>query len=234
MRRSAVSITLTLLLASLPVALAGATASPSCPRGVWSPVLAQARVATLRNDTVALRNFFQIVASRTDLPGLSEETRGLSRDPRIRAAPEGSADVVVAAAKALGEIGAACASCHQSRGAGPTYEEAVVPEHVAGTVAHMARHQWAVDRLWEGLMAPSDTRWALGVAALHDHPLDAETVHGENGGESPSDVLDWWIHQRGPKEAQAATDADRGKTYTDLMGACAACHAATAGAPKTQ
>lgn len=224
--------TLTLLLLALPaaVALAGA-AAPTCPRGVWVPVLAQARVATLRNDTVALRNFFQIVAKRDDLPGLTDRTRGLSRDSRIRTAPEGSAEIVVAAAEALADIGGACAGCHQRSGGGPSFDEAEVPEHVSGTVAHMARHQWAVDRLWEGLMAPSDPRWAAGVAALHDHALDAETMHGESGGESPSDFLDWWIHQRGPVEAAAATPAARGETYAALMEACAACHAGTAGAP---
>lgn len=223
---------LSLLSLTLALSVALAASGGDCPRQVWTPVLAQARVATLRNDQPALRNFFQIVASREDLPGLSDQTRGLSRDPRIRAAKPGTSDVMVAAAGALGEIGGACGSCHKTRGKGPTYEPAEAPEIVDDVVAHMARHQWAVDRMWEGLMAPSDERWALGVNALHDHPLDAQALTSPEAGKSPADYLDWWIHQRGPDTATAAAPEQRGKVYADLMAACAACHAETQGAPR--
>lgn len=214
------------LLSSL--ALAGGS---DCPRAAWTPLLAQARVAVLRNDAAALRNFFQIVASREDLPGLSAEVKGLSRDPRLRTAKANPADVVVAGAGALGEIGEACASCHRERKLNPADDELAVPEVYDGAVAHMARHQWAVDRMWEGLVGPTDARWALGVAALHDHPLDAAALSASEDSKSPADYLDWWIHKRGPDEALKAGPGQRGRIYGDLLGACAACHAGTPGGP---
>jgi len=66
----------------------------------------------------------------------------------------------------------ACAWCHlhtqqPARFAVPAAPPADQPTQAA----RMARHQWAVDRLWEGLVGPSDPRWRSGLDVLATTPL---------------------------------------------------------------
>jgi len=203
----------------------------SCPRDAWARPLSQARTAMLRNDEQGLRTFFTWLSPRTDLPDLSARTRGLAQDPRLVSGQGEPGDLVELGADALGDVGLACAACHARVSAKMRFPQGEPPPVSEGTKAHMTRHLWAMDRLWEGLIGPSDERWTMGEQALHDHTLDAETLHGRDAGESPSDYMDWWIHQKGPELASTADQAGRAKLYGQVMTACAACHAGTAGAP---
>lgn len=203
----------------------------SCPRDAWAQPLSQARTAMLRNDDQGLRAFFTWVSGRQDLPDLSARTRDLAQDPRLQRGQGEPGDLVELGADALGDVGLACAACHARVSAKVHYAQGEMPAVSEATKAHMTRHLWAMDRLWEGLIGPSNERWTLGEQALHDHTLDAETLHGRDAGESPSDYMDWWIHQKGPELASTADQAGRAKLYGQVLTACAACHAGTAGAP---
>ena len=210
-----------------------AASRPTCPREAWGQALGDARKAMLRNDEQGLRSFFTWVAARTDLPDLSARTRGLAQDPRAMEGQGEPGDLIELGADALGDVGLACATCHTRVSAKLRFPQGTMPAVGEETRAHMTRHLWAMDRLWEGLIGPSDERWKLGEQALHDHTLDAETLHGREAGDSPSDYMDWWIHQKGPELASTADQGGRAKLYGQVLTACAACHAGTAGAPTT-
>ena len=84
----------------------------------------------------------------------------------------------------------------------------------------MARHAWAVDRLWEGMIGGGDHRWELGVAALGDTPLPFSP-------RSDAPILAARL-QRLAKRAHAMrmgeTLDDRMRTYGEILVTCAACH----------
>ena len=73
-----------------------------------------------------------------------------------------------AAAEGTGDIVAACGSCHRAFDAGPTVGAVWEPDQLPGARAHMDRHRWALDRMWDGLMIPSDERWVQGAEALRE------------------------------------------------------------------
>ncbi len=202
-----------------------------CPRAAWTPALADARNALLKNDADGVRAFLLWVSGRSDLPALAARTKELAQDPRLQPGQGEPGDLFDLGAEALGDAGLACGACHATS-PGPRYEGTVTPPPILEDLAvHMTRHVWALDRLWEGIIGPSDPRWVAGVGALHDHPIDAERLHGREGGESPSDYMDWWIHQPGPSAGLQAQGADRARFYSRMVTACAACHAGTEGAP---
>ncbi|MCA9621359.1 MAG: hypothetical protein KC731_20190, partial [Myxococcales bacterium] len=85
---------------------------------------------------------------------------------RIRQAPD-----LPEAAAAMADIGKSCAGCHLELG-GPTFDPEPEPVPPAGDlVARMKRHVWASERLWEGLVGPSEAAWREGAAALVEGPL---------------------------------------------------------------
>jgi hypothetical protein len=73
-------------------------------------------------------------------------------------------------------VAAACASCHLGAQKPPVFAE---PTSVAiddgGQRARMARHQWAADRLWEGLVGAADHPWHMRLDVLAKTPLPYST-----------------------------------------------------------
>jgi hypothetical protein len=86
----------------------------------------------------------------------------------------------------------------------------------------MARHVWAVDRLWEGLVGADDTRWSRGLAVLSDAPLPFTTLR-----DGPRLATELQRRARAQLDTRATTlSDDRGAAYGEILSICAGCHSA--------
>lgn len=128
------------------------------------------------------------------------------------------------AGRQTGLLAAACGSCHQALNGGPRF---VVGSDAPGgntQEAQMVRHLWAVDRMWEGLVGPSDEAWSAGATALSETgpalaPMfristpvpDIETLLGE-------------INRLALQATEATSPQERGELYGTLLGTCNRCH----------
>lgn len=127
-------------------------------------------------------------------------------------------------ARALADVGRACAGCHSKLG-GPKLEVGSPPAPASGAKPHMARHDWAADRMWEGLMAPSQESWSRGAAIFAEAPLGLLALTGPKSVSADVDELARHAHVIG-QQARAATDTDaRTRAVGDLYATCAGCHA---------
>ena len=86
-----------------------------------------------------------------------------------------SASDLDAAARAFGALGARCADCHRALGS-PRFDLSNPPPQRADVPGHMARHEWAANRMWEGLIAPSTQHWVKGAEAMADARLTAQDM----------------------------------------------------------
>ena len=122
----------------------------------------------------------------------------------------------------LPAVAAACAECHVATGAWPTLARAPhVPQDGAGTVIRMARHQWAVDRMWDGMIGGSEESWRAGLDVLAATP-------------PPYSIADADKVALGAELQRLATTAlqhryidsldERAQLYGQLLVTCAACH----------
>lgn len=118
-------------------------------------------------------------------------------------------------------IASACASCHADAQGKPVFPAPPAPPTDTATPAsRMARHVWATDRLWEGLVGPADDRWALGLQVLAATPLPFTAL---------SDAPQLADHMQQVARTQLAARAtagldDRAAAYGELLVTCAACH----------
>lgn len=114
------------------------------------------------------------------------------------------------AGAALGELGAACASCHREQG-GPPQPQG---EPLADGVGTMAIHAAAEQALWDGLFTPSAAAWKQGAKRLAEAP------------ELASDVED--VDALGRQLRDLAIEAKAGPPRADLYGSimatCSTCH----------
>jgi hypothetical protein len=103
----------------------------------------------------------------------------------------------------------------------------------SGLRASMQRHQWAAERLWDGLVVPSDDAWYAGALALSEAPLSPEDL---TPGKSPVprvSELARTVHNLGVKAASAQSVDARAGLYGDVLATCAECHNWLGGGPKS-
>lgn len=129
---------------------------------------------------------------------------------------------IIVAAGATADMARACGDCHQQFEARTWFTPSTEPPAGTSLVSRMARHQWAADRLWEGLIGPSDDAWYAGAEALAEAPLSAREVLGED--EGSADYLTNRVHELGRQARKTARYQSRARLYGHLLSTCAECH----------
>lgn len=128
-------------------------------------------------------------------------------------------DQILQVARTLGRMGVACGSCHTALNTHVTFPIEEPPRSSATPREHMLRHAWAVDRLWEGLVAPSDASWRAGAGGLVHMPVDF-------GNNDQANRLATRLHELSDDASAASTAKDRAEVYGDVLETCALCHGA--------
>lgn len=155
------------------------------------------------------------------LPDGAEPFVGRMRDLAAKGAVAPQYDEVAAQ---IAEMGAACGACHQAQQVNPTLELGEPPASSGDVHAHMARHQWAVQALWTGLVVPADGPWAAGVQALSDDHLDDKAFEVPELSEQAK-TQGRAVHTVARGAAMLTTRQDRAKAFATIATACAGCHA---------
>ena len=107
----------------------------------------------------------------------------------------------------------ACGNCHQGLQAEPRFTWDSLPSQAADVAAHLLRHQWVADRMWRGLIGPSDEAWNAGAEVLVEAPLRRQDLFEESDPSVEAAALASRVHELGA-EARFETDADAGLTST--------------------
>lgn len=130
-----------------------------------------------------------------------------------------AADLPVAA-EAAARLGAACGTCHESTGADPSFDPEQPPMEKDDPVARMKRHQWGVDRMWEGLIGPSAESWRWGAETIDETP-GCDDI-------DPNDSYRTELCKRVEALGRSALDArdldDRSRIYGEFLSTCSGCH----------
>jgi hypothetical protein len=166
---------------------------------------------------------YLLTRATTD-PGLAEQAIEADRLVGAARALVG-ATTLAQACRLEAQVAVACASCHVRAQQTLTFRATKLPADEPTTPARMARHQWAADRLWEGMVAGSKRPWREGLDVLAASPLlvspRADAVR---------------LAERLQKLAVGAlatvddgseTLDSRATAYGDMLATCAACHLAT-------
>lgn len=165
------------------------------------------------------------MAQAPDEPGLSTWAAQTAR-VREKALAIANARNLEEALRAEAHLAQACASCHVDSGAQPEFDHVpTLPPDRATVEARMARHVWASDRLWEGMLGNADDSWRSGLDVLAATPLPNDML-----GRARTPIAK--TLQRLAKDARKETTlAGRADSYGEILVQCAACHAQPAATP---
>ncbi len=143
---------------------------------------------------------------------------------RDRAEALASAANIDEACRREARLAAACADCHVDSGVLPEFANPPpVPPDLDTVKGRMARHRWATDRLWEGVVGDNDETWRAGLDVLAATPLPWSKISADR------EALAHRLQQLADEARRTqATDQlrDRAREYGDILVTCAACHTA--------
>ena len=135
------------------------------------------------------------------------------------------AEDLASAAESVSEMAKTCGNCHLVNGVNLQFGYDRRPrEDLEDVVTHMQRHLWATDRLWEGLIGPSDTAWNRGTDMLIDAPLLPSDVTTATDNVAEIARIARRIHALCGIGTETKTPDDRSELFGEVLGLCASCH----------
>jgi cytochrome c553 len=124
-----------------------------------------------------------------------------------------------------GHLAGGCGSCHQAVEAGPRFVVGNSAPDGNSQEAQMIRHLWAADRMWEGLVGPSEEAWVAGARAMAEtQPMLARVFRASSSVTEPEGFLRD-VNLLANEAVAAETLAERADIYGRLLDTCYRCHA---------
>lgn len=164
------------------------------------------------------------VLSESQPTGLPEGRDILMVNVRVAARAVERSRTLGEASTGAGSLAEGCAVCHETYDAGAGIRARLDVTEVGAMRRHMARHRWAVDRLWEGIVALDDDLWKAGVEAFSEPPLDAAELASRGGEIAIS--LATKLHDLGAGGGEIEGTGARARRFGEILEVCVACHAA--------
>lgn len=186
-------------------------------------VVILAHDALLQGDLERFRSQLALALDRS-LPATSPEA-WLPFHEKLRDAARGGANVadLDGAASTLAEVVLACGTCHAALGTGPIYPTPAPDDGDTIVESAMREHQWATERLWEGVTGPWDDAWERGANSL----AASQTFADANPDLILTDELqrrDQALREIGAEAALTTELDERAALYGRLLATCGGCH----------
>jgi len=188
----------------------------------------------IRDDLQGVREPASWLAEHDAVPGLPSNYAPYVELMRVYARQVVAATDIKSAAESVSRMARTCGNCHLVNHIELEFGFDTMPEDWADTITHMQRHQWAVDRLWEGLIGPSDVAWSRGSEMLVDVPLSpVDFIDAATDGADLAalDESAHRVHVLGGRGTNTRTPDARSTLYGELLGLCAECHTRLGGGP---
>jgi mono/diheme cytochrome c family protein len=138
---------------------------------------------------------------------------------------------LASAASATSRLGLACGGCHVANNVTVEFDGVKRPSDNEHARSHMQRHHWAADRMWEGLIGPSDVSWSRGANLLFESPMNPAAM-GAEAGDDELIGMSRRIHQLAANATAVSDPIERAGIYAEFLENCAACHNALGKGPR--
>lgn len=142
----------------------------------------------------------------------------------VRAGRGARAELPEGVTQGIAHTAQSCGSCHTATGQSPELAGQMDPPSPDTPSELMRRHAWAAQQLWDGLIIPSEERWAQGGIVLATSKLEPNTLFQD---EYLAEVGAERVHglQEATKSIVAAKGwEERAEAYGELLNSCSSCH----------
>jgi len=190
------------------------------------------KAAVIAGDLAAVKASARWLGNHPRPSQLPEAWAPYEEDMRSYARRAAAAQNLDIAATAVGDIGRVCGECHEASGFIVSFGySSPPPADIENTITQMQRHLWASDRLWAGLIGPSEAAWDRGADMLTGVDLKVEYITRDKSLRPVVvDIIEKlrFIGERGANETEPERRSD---LYGEFLSQCAKCHGLTGGGP---
>jgi cytochrome c2 len=185
---------------------------------------ASAHDAIVRADLEQARADMQWLATHEEGMAVPEPLRPMLVEMQAEAARFAEATTLTEAATSYARTLVRCGACHTASHGGPEMAEPIMPEGDTPE-ARMRRHQWASDRMFDGLVTGNAEIFRSGNDALTSAPLTQADLPATATQPTEQVVaLTTHVQNLGSEAAAATTDEARASIYGRYLATCATCH----------
>lgn len=179
--------------------------------------------ATIRGDVAKAKTLAEAFAAQLPAPDEPAPEPWRPHVDELRGELEGlvHGDDLRDVGASVSRLALTCGRCHDDLGVRTTLPELPQPVQGASFQEAMRGHQWAVDRMWEGLIGPSGDRWIRGSTMFIAIPgCTATTEAGDVEGQALCK------HAQSLARRGHVTQSLEGRAtiYGRLLATCAGCH----------
>jgi hypothetical protein len=212
-------------LAAAAVLLSCRAANPSDHMRAHYQRAGVVQAKVVRGDLVQAKDAARWVAEHEQATGMPPAAAPFVGQMRDAAGEVARAGTLSEAALATGRMGATCGSCHQATNAGVRIAVVTAPEQGAGPASgRMKAHYWGAERLWDGLVGPSDESWLAGAGAIADS-AGWNAVFALTGARATdARVLAGQLQTLGRRALAARGQGDRAAIHGEVLATCNGCH----------
>ena len=181
------------------------------------------RTALIGGNLQLVRQASAELAARLPISGIASRLDGHQSELKSIAGRLAAASTIDGAAAGVGELVVSCGSCHADVGILPP-PQSDIPNGETWESA-MARHSWAADEMWTGLVWRSDARFRQAVEVWNAAPL-AQPHTADDKRFTPQVLsLEDRVHDLAEQAASKMEPSRRGALYGEMLATCSACHA---------
>ena len=122
------------------------------------------------------------------------------------------------------DLATVCADCHMVRARTMRVQAPPEPAADGSLRGAMARHEWAAETMWIGLIAPSSDIWRKGLAAITSPPTRS-SVFPPRRRQREVERLRRRLVALAAESRDLPGQGDRARRLSEIVDVCAACHA---------
>lgn len=179
----------------------------------------RAHDALIRGEIDAAKSHLSALSAATLPERAPEAWSALHGSLKTAAAGAARADDLPSVARGLAAVAETCGDCHTALGRGPNYPAPAPPDAV-DLPEQMRAHQFATERLWEGITGRWEYGWLRGTELLAASAVFRGEISPELSG------LEADLRTAATLAGAAATPHDRAIRYGEILAMCAVCHRA--------
>jgi hypothetical protein len=181
--------------------------------------------ALLENDLKRARRLAGALARLSapgSLPGWQEAAAGI----RDTAGDLARAKSGRRARRLLAELTIQCGDCHEDSADLSRFVWSSDPLDDGTAAGRMARHEWAAESVWMGLVGPSDDLWRDGLTALAEAPLPPEAFGADREQVRTFERLSRRMASLASRARRQVDDQAQAAAFAEILDVCASCHTA--------
>lgn len=178
--------------------------------------------AVVRGDMEEFRYHLERLSLHTLPEGTPASWYPYDQQLRQAAAAGAAAMDTVPAAIAVGEIAEACGQCHLGHGLELIYTVQVVPEG-SGLEVVMHSHEWAMERMWEGVVDPNADGWETGAAQLRVSEMVANLPQPLQTSDEMR-MRETLVRELAAEALGTTNHSARTQLYGRMLMSCSGCH----------